>query len=289
MREIRLLIVDDEDEFRQATARVLSRRGFIVKQAASGEEALDLVAASRPELILLDLKMPGMDGMTMLERLREQDNDIPVIILTGHGGFEEAYRGINLEITDFLQKPVDVEQLSERIRSILERSAAAPLREPTLEEIIIPPAMFHRISIDDSLEKAITVLRDSLYQIIGGRVAEGGLDTVLVYDEKDRFCGVLRARNIIAALFPTYLEWSPYAAYFTGMFLARAKVIGETRLDVLIDDRRCVDVHTPLLEAANVMLRRGVADLPVEEEGEFIGLLRERELLLEVARSLSVD
>ena len=82
---IPLLLVDDEEDFRRAARTTLERRGFSVTEAASGEEALETIRRDRPEIIVLDLKMPGLDGIETLKEIRKLDKALPVIILTGHG------------------------------------------------------------------------------------------------------------------------------------------------------------------------------------------------------------
>ncbi|MBU1495221.1 MAG: response regulator, partial [Actinobacteria bacterium] len=93
MEIIKLLLVDDEDEFREATAQVLERRGFQVAQADSGEKALQEISASLPQIVILDLRMEGMDGIATLQEIRKTHPKLPVIILTGHGAFEDAIAG----------------------------------------------------------------------------------------------------------------------------------------------------------------------------------------------------
>ena len=95
MQEIDLLIVDDEADFRRAVSRALSRRGFRVSEADTGQRALEIVRASPPDIMVLDLRMPGMDGIETLRRLRLENEDLPVIIQAdegaNHGIFARVY------------------------------------------------------------------------------------------------------------------------------------------------------------------------------------------------------
>lgn len=93
----------------------------------------------------------------------EQWQAQPVIILTGHGDFGTAMAGIKLEIVDFLQKPIDMEQLGMRIRSLLEQGREIPLRERTIEELMVPPSIYPRIYIDEPVAKAPAALRKAFY------------------------------------------------------------------------------------------------------------------------------
>ena len=97
-KAIRILLVDDETEFRDAAGQALRRQGFQVSEAGSGEHALELLPADRPDLVILDLKMGGMDGIATLTEIRKIDPDLPVLILTGHGRYEHALAGIQMGV-----------------------------------------------------------------------------------------------------------------------------------------------------------------------------------------------
>ena len=84
METIRLLLVDDEDDFRRTVAKRLMKRGIDVKQAASGEECLEILKNDPVDVVVLDVKMPGMDGIETLHRIKKNHPEIEVIMLTGH-------------------------------------------------------------------------------------------------------------------------------------------------------------------------------------------------------------
>ncbi|WFS63269.1 response regulator [Pseudodesulfovibrio thermohalotolerans] len=111
MAEIKALLVDDEESFRNTLCKRLSRRGMTVEQAGSGEEALERLKTYQPDVILLDVKMPGMDGLTALHKIKEIDPLIEVVMLTGHASMEIAIRGMELGAFDYLMKPVEFEEL----------------------------------------------------------------------------------------------------------------------------------------------------------------------------------
>jgi DNA-binding response OmpR family regulator len=103
-----ILIVDDEVEFAETFAERLRLRGFTTYVASSGEQALDVVDDVAVNVIVLDLKMPGMDGLEVLRRLKKSHPEIEVIILSGHGSeLDEAY-GRNLGAFEYLRKPADI-------------------------------------------------------------------------------------------------------------------------------------------------------------------------------------
>jgi DNA-binding response OmpR family regulator len=111
MMGVRVLLVDDEKELVQALAERLELRGFDVRYALSGEEALEILETSLPDLMVLDLKMPGMDGMEVLRHVRRTHPEIQVIMLTGHGSEKDAETAWMLGVFDYLQKPVDIAEL----------------------------------------------------------------------------------------------------------------------------------------------------------------------------------
>jgi DNA-binding response OmpR family regulator len=121
MSKIRVLLVDDEVELLQALSERLKLRGFDVAVARSGEKALALIEAVDIDLIVLDLKMPGIDGMTVLRTTRRSHPRVEVIMLTGHGAEKEREEALRLGAFEYLQKPVDIGELVEA----LHRAAAS--------------------------------------------------------------------------------------------------------------------------------------------------------------------
>jgi len=114
-----ILLVDDEPNVRKVLGALLEQAGFGVFQAETAEEALDLVRAQDPDLILTDLKMPGMDGLQLLERIRSTFPEIPVVLLTAHGTVEAAVEAMKQGAHDFLTKPFSPKKLVARIHEIL--------------------------------------------------------------------------------------------------------------------------------------------------------------------------
>lgn len=119
--DTRVLVVDDSDDARAAARRALDRAGFVVTEASDGDEALKFVSSDPPDLVLLDLGMPGMGGLEVLTEIR-RTSDLPVIVLSGRA--EESERVVALEMgaDDYIVKPFLVRELPARIRSVLRRS-----------------------------------------------------------------------------------------------------------------------------------------------------------------------
>ncbi len=135
---IRLLIVDDETRFLSAISHRLSRRGFEVRTAENGEEAIALARAEKFDIALLDLRMPGMDGGEVLRVLKEEHDFLEAIILTGHGSLESAVELTKLGAFSYLPKPYELEKLiqvlKEAYQARLKRKFAAD--EARLNEIL---------------------------------------------------------------------------------------------------------------------------------------------------------
>jgi|WetSurMetagenome_2_1015567.scaffolds.fasta_scaffold105505_1 two-component system, NtrC family, nitrogen regulation response regulator NtrX len=113
----RVLIVDDEESIRSSLERLLSYEKYKTFTAADGAAALDLAASERIDVVLLDIKMPGMDGLEVLQKLKELHPGLPVIIISGHGTISTAVDATKLGAYDFLEKPIDMERLLLTIRN----------------------------------------------------------------------------------------------------------------------------------------------------------------------------
>src|SRR6266540_6853749 len=118
-----ILIVDDEPNMRWVLGRALEQAGYTIYGAGGGEEAASLLLREAIDLVLLDLKLKGEDGLTILRRLRERQPDLVVIMLTAYGTVPTAVEAMQLGAADFLRKPFDVEEVTFKIARALERRA----------------------------------------------------------------------------------------------------------------------------------------------------------------------
>ena len=118
----KILVVDDEDCIRLVLSEFLKNRGFTTCEAKDGFEAIVLFSSERPDAVLLDLSMPGMDGMEVLSRLTSQDPSIPVIILTANGGISSAVQAVKAGAFDFISKPPDFEEITLRLNRAIEKA-----------------------------------------------------------------------------------------------------------------------------------------------------------------------
>lgn len=133
--EVRLLLVDDEASLREPLADYLSRQGFAVDQAADAARARTMLGNRRPDLVLLDIMMPGEDGLSLCRHLIE-GKQIPVIFLTARGEATDRIVGLEIGADDYVVKPFEPRELVARIRSVLRRASrqSAPVEADALYE-----------------------------------------------------------------------------------------------------------------------------------------------------------
>jgi two-component system OmpR family response regulator len=116
MNEYRVLIVDDEEELATTIAERLQIRGIHAQTATDGETALKMIEADPPQVVVLDVMMPGIGGIEILQRMNAQNLKIPVILLTGYGSTEQGMEGMKLGAFDYLMKPCDLNNLIGKIQ-----------------------------------------------------------------------------------------------------------------------------------------------------------------------------
>jgi two-component system phosphate regulon response regulator PhoB len=128
MAKKEILVVDDEEDIRELVAFNLTREGYVVRSASSGEEALDSVKKRTPHLIILDLMLPGMDGLEVARRLKKDPSTegIPIVMLTAKGEEADIVAGLELGADDYVTKPFSPRVLTARVKTVLRRKAEGP-------------------------------------------------------------------------------------------------------------------------------------------------------------------
>jgi DNA-binding response OmpR family regulator len=129
-----VLVVDDEPTITEVVARYLNRAGYLTRVAASGREALDAAASHRPDLVVLDLMLPGIDGLEVMRRLRDQDHDrVAVILLTAKSEESDRVIGLRLGADDYVVKPFSPAELVARVDAVLRRTDTSRAQEAPIE------------------------------------------------------------------------------------------------------------------------------------------------------------
>ena len=114
MEKMKIMLVDDEERFLETTQKLLARRGYDAITAASGREALDQLQGRHIHVVILDVKMPLMDGIATLKEIKKRFPLVEVIMLTGHATVETAIEGLKSGATDYLMKPIAIEELVQK-------------------------------------------------------------------------------------------------------------------------------------------------------------------------------
>jgi signal transduction histidine kinase len=175
-----ILLVDDEKDIRDVLCLPLSDLGYDVLQAENGEEALCLFERRHPPLILTDIKMPGMDGIELLQKVKQTDPEVEVIMITGHGDMDLAVKSLKFDATDFITKPINVDVLEIALRRAAERILTRQkLKEYTLnlERLVAEKSELQSHlsslglmlgSISHALKGLLTGLDAGVYLVDGG-------------------------------------------------------------------------------------------------------------------------
>ncbi|HEY7961423.1 MAG TPA: response regulator transcription factor [Solirubrobacteraceae bacterium] len=145
---MRILVVDDDRAVRDALRRALTLGGYEVQVAPDGAHALDMVAAEVPDAIVLDLGLPGIDGLEVCRRLRQLENRVPILVLTARDAVADRIDGLDVGADDYMVKPFDVGELKARVRALLRRSAAPRQDEPQA-------LSFAEVALDDARHGAV--------------------------------------------------------------------------------------------------------------------------------------
>ncbi|MCO6391037.1 response regulator [Aliihoeflea aestuarii] len=169
-----LLLIDDEEEIRRSTAQTLQLAGFDVREFAAAEPALDYITPGFKSVVISDIRMPGMDGMTLLAKVREIDADVPVILVTGHGDVQLAVRAMREGAYDFIEKPFNGQHLADvALRAVDWRSLV-------LENRLLRAAAGQRDDVESRLLGRSPAMIDLRYRLRA--VAATDADVLIIGD-----------------------------------------------------------------------------------------------------------
>ncbi len=146
MSNVQLLIVDDEERFLKTTKTLMEKRGVTTKTAASGEQALKIISEAHIDVVILDVKMPGMDGDEVLRRIKQTYPLIEVIMLTGHGSVDSAVVGLKMGAYDYVLKPCDIPDLMQKVESAYGKKQAM---ENKIRKVQVDRMISHPMAVFD--------------------------------------------------------------------------------------------------------------------------------------------
>ncbi len=295
--KIRVLMVDDEAQFRETTSKILRKRGYLTTMAATGEEAVAILKDSPQDVVVLDIKMPGIDGHEALSQIKAVRPETEVIMLTGHGGAESARRSLERGAFDYLSKPCDIDLLATKIKDAYRSREAdrKPRTEKTARDIMIHIEDYTTMPSTGTVKDAIELLMRSFEGFIStSRVMETGHRSILVFEASGDLAGILSIQDLIAASRPAYLsapkpsmaDSMQYSALFwSGLFTQQVNdLAGRSVGEIMSGSPPSVDSEANLMELANLLHDENLRRVVVKEpSGRVIGIVREQELFFEMA------
>jgi len=298
MSKIKVLMVDDEAQFRATTSKILTKRGYDTTVAASGEEAIEVLKKRPQDVVVLDIKMPGMDGHEALARIKAINPETQVIMLTGHGATDSARESLEKGAFDYLSKPCDIDLLATRIND-----AYSSIHRPTKEEkrardIMIPLEAYTTLDPEATVQEAILKIKRSFEELLTtSRLMTSGHRSLLVLDKRGELIGILSILDLLGALRPSYLsapkpslaDSMQYSAMFwTGLFTSQVKQLAKKRIgNIMSTPPPAIDEDTNLMEIINLLYTEQSRRLVVTRQGKVVGVVREQEIFFEVARTIA--
>ncbi len=294
--KIKVLMVDDEAKFRETTSRILQKRGFDTTMAGNGEEALSILKRIPHDVVVLDIRMPGMDGHEALAKIKELNPKTQVIMLTGHGDAGSAKQSLALRAFDYLNKPCDIDLLTSKIQDAWQavHHEAHVRSEKKAGNIMIRVEDYTTISEDQTVGDAVRQLMRSFEGLIASdQVMETGHRSILVFSPEGDLTGILSIRDLLEYVRPDYLsaakpsmadsiQYSPM--FWSGLFTTQVKKLARKKVgDVMSTSPPSVDEDTNLMELADMMYSQNVRRVVVTRKGKVVGVVREQELFFEMA------
>nr|WP_320190984.1 response regulator [uncultured Desulfobacter sp.] len=294
---IKVLMVDDEKRFRETTRKILERNGFATILAENGEKALQCLDQS-PDVAILDIRMPGMDGHEVLEKIIKLEPDLPVIMLTGHGDKDSAEQSLVLGAFDYLAKPCDIDLLSDKIREACRsKQQTGKPEEDLVCSAMIPLSAYTTINEDASIAESVQELKASFVTLpTSDLIMETGHRSILVMDKNGQIQGILTIRDLLEQILPGYLtsnkpatadsiQFSPM--FWRGMFTSAVEQIRTLTISEIMSPAPIsIDWESTLMEAAWIMVDQNQRRLIVTENGKPTGVIREQDLFFEMGKHL---
>jgi two-component system OmpR family response regulator len=134
---MRILIVEDEKKIATFIQRGLKEFGFVVDVVYRGDEAFEIILDQHYDVVVLDIMLPGRDGLSILRALRERSHGVPVLILTARGAISEKVEGLNLGADDYLAKPFSIDELAARLRALVRRNSGETLIRYRVQDLAL--------------------------------------------------------------------------------------------------------------------------------------------------------
>ena len=290
-----VLIIDDEKSIVESLSSILKEEGFAVFSAMDGVEGLALFEQVRPKVVLLDVWMPEMDGLDVLRRIREKDNEAVVIVISGHGTISTAVEAVKMGATDFLEKPLSIEKVLE----VISRSLAGKGNGKNRQDEI-------RIQVPTGLEecKQKTVGKSI---VVYGMGLHSGVKTGMILLPMPADTGIIFEHVPDGERIPAFIDYvysSGFASSLKGKnctvktvehLLAACHMYGLTNLlikvseEIPIFDGSALELCKKIEEAGVVEQHAGIEPLVVTETVTVANLPEGKHLSVEPAAELIID
>ncbi len=273
--KIKVLIVDDEVRFVQNVSRLLDNGRFDVSVAHNGLDALEVMHKTRPDVVVLDIRMPEMDGIETLLAMKNLDAETSVIILTGHADVETGILAIREGAFDYLFKPCDMDLLREKIlqAAATRQIQRCPVLWPRRMVKEITNASFIPLDITDDLTKAL--------EIFNATGSWGMREELHVTDNRDRLRGVISRNGLIREAERVYPErnilWSDLVKNPWWLPGKKVSDVMEPPADI------SAHPDEPLHQVAQKMINHHIRCLPVIADNRFMGIIRLNDILFHIS------
>jgi UDP-3-O-acyl N-acetylglucosamine deacetylase len=262
-----ILVVDDEEKIRRTLRGVLADEGFEVMEAADGRAALDLIENHVPQLAIVDVWMPAVDGVELVRRMKEQAPGVPIIVISGHGTIETAVRVIRLGAFDFLEKPFQLDTLLRVVNRALGEAGAAAIADAGGPADDAPPLAPARRAPQRTIARSV---------LVNGHGLHTGVRTGLILQPLPPGSGIVFGGITSGETVPALIDYVDATGYATT--LARGGMVAKTVEHLMATlhahgvSNLLVKMHTevPILDGSALELCRLLDEAGLEEQSETV-------------------
>ena len=298
MEKIKVLMVDDEARFRETTSKLLEKRGFKTTMAESGEKAVEIIKNEPQDVVILDIRMQGMDGHETLQKIKQLDSEAKVIMLTGHGSPDSAEKALTDNAFDYLNKPCDIDILSMKIQeAYAERYKLEEHQEKKAYDVMTLIENYSVVPMEATVKEAMVILMDSFKpSITSSKLIESGHRSILVLNGKKQPVGLLSIWDLLQAIRPAYLsapkpsmaDSVQYSSMFwDGLFTTQTKAIADKKVKELMSETPpLINENANLMEVADLIYTSGRRRILVMEDEKVIGLIREQDIFFAMLNTI---
>ncbi|ACN16887.1 two-component response regulator (CheY-like receiver domain and a winged-helix DNA-binding domain) [Desulforapulum autotrophicum HRM2] len=296
-KKIKVMMVDDEPRFRETASKLLKKKGFETTIAGSGEEAIAILGTKPQDVVLLDVKMEGMDGHTTLAQIKKIAPKTQVIMLTGHGTSDSAASSRKLEAFDYLTKPCDIDILAMKINEAFAVGQPGVAQaEKKVKDIMTQIDDYSTVHLNTTIREAIEKLMGCMTNLASSNlIRESAQRSLFVFDDKKNFIGMLSVKDIIKGARPSYLSLPKsqmadsvrFSHVFTGgwdgLFTIQLKALAEKKIsELVLESPPLIDENANLMEVAELLFKTKKTSLIVTSGKRVVGILREQNLFFEI-------